>query len=251
MKKALTVGIALALIGVWSMSFSASADTVVTAQVGQAPTVTGCNPNTVNADGLTHSLVITGTLFIQDTTNATAVSFNGTGITVNSFVVDSDTQITANVTVAHSATTSAGPRSISVTVVGYTGTGDNLVTVNGFIEIGAPSGIDLGLMTKDVAKEVSSSAAGSVVSNYGTWTVTAKDANIGTGKGQMLRTSDSAPLTQKLLIGEATGPTNTADSGFSYGVKSTSLPFFAKQTVVAGDQPGNYTITITFTSTQS
>jgi len=66
--------------------------------------------------GQTLSVVLTGGGF----TGATAVSFSGTGITVTGFNVDSDTQITAAVTVAADAT--LGDRDISVTTPDGTGT---------------------------------------------------------------------------------------------------------------------------------
>jgi hypothetical protein len=59
-------------------------------------------------------VTITGTYF----TDATAVSF-GSEITVDSFTLDSNSQITANITISSSAT--AGARNVSVTTPAGTG----------------------------------------------------------------------------------------------------------------------------------
>lgn len=86
-----------------------------------APTVTSVTPNT-GTRGQTLSPVITGTNF----TGASAVSF-GAGITVNSYTVNSATQITADITIAADAT--PGARDVSVTTPGGTGTLNNGFTV--------------------------------------------------------------------------------------------------------------------------
>jgi hypothetical protein len=65
--------------------------------------------------GQTLSVTITGTNF----TAATSVTF-GSLITVNSFTVNSATQITASITIGRSAVT--GTRNVSVTNGGGTGT---------------------------------------------------------------------------------------------------------------------------------
>jgi hypothetical protein len=54
------------------------------------------------------------------------VSF-GAGITVNSFIVGNDTQITVNITIDGSAAT--GARDVSVTTPGGTATGTGAFTV--------------------------------------------------------------------------------------------------------------------------
>jgi hypothetical protein len=76
--------------------------------------VTGVSPSTGNP-GQTLDVVITGAEF----TDASVVSF-GSGITVNSFTVDSATKITADITIADTAT--AGSRDVSVTSPAGTGT---------------------------------------------------------------------------------------------------------------------------------
>ena len=78
-------------------------------------TVTSVAPNSGNQGQTLSSVVITGI----NLTGATAVSF-GAGITVNSYTVNSATQITANITIAGAAAT--GARDVSVTTPGGTGT---------------------------------------------------------------------------------------------------------------------------------
>jgi outer membrane protein assembly factor BamB len=80
-----------------------------------APTVTSVNPNSGNQGQTLNNVIITGNYF----TGATAVSF-GAGITVTSFIVNSATQITDNITIAAGAT--PGARNVSVTTPGGTGT---------------------------------------------------------------------------------------------------------------------------------
>ncbi|MBM4461729.1 MAG: CocE/NonD family hydrolase [Chloroflexi bacterium] len=77
------------------------------------PAVTAVSPDSGN-QGATLDIAITGSDFGE----ATEVSL-GAGITVNSFTVDSPTQITANVTIDAAATT--GIRDVSVTTPGGTG----------------------------------------------------------------------------------------------------------------------------------
>lgn len=71
-------------------------------------TLTAISPNQ-GARKATLDVVLTGDNF----TGATAVSFEGMGITVNSFTVDTDEQITANITISASATCEA--RDVRVT----------------------------------------------------------------------------------------------------------------------------------------
>ncbi|GAG35953.1 unnamed protein product, partial [marine sediment metagenome] len=78
------------------------------------PTITSIDPDQGD-QGETLAVTITGTYF----TGATDVSF-GAGITVDSFTVDSATQITANITIAAAAAT--GVRDVSVTTPGGTDT---------------------------------------------------------------------------------------------------------------------------------
>ena len=95
--------------------------------VDQAPpAIDSVSPNQ-GIQGQTENVTITGQYF----TGTTAVSF-GAGITTDNFAVDSDTQITAFVTVGAAA--AAGYRDVSVTTDEGTGT-----AANGFTVIGVPT----------------------------------------------------------------------------------------------------------------
>jgi len=84
--------------------------------------ITSVSPNQGN-QGETRDVTITGAYF----TGATAVSF-GSGITVNSFTVNSSSQITASIAIGNSAT--LGARDVSVTTPGGTVTKTSGFTVN-------------------------------------------------------------------------------------------------------------------------
>ena len=86
-----------------------------------APTVTGVSPDS-GQQGQTLAVVITG----NNLTNATAVSF-GPGITVNNFVLNNASQITATITITEGA--DLGARNVSVTSTVGTGTLNNAFTV--------------------------------------------------------------------------------------------------------------------------
>ncbi len=85
------------------------------------PTITSVTPGS-GTQGQTLGVIILGT----NLTGATSVSF-GAGITVNSFTVNSSTQITANISISSTATT--GARNVSVTTPAGTGTGSGLFSV--------------------------------------------------------------------------------------------------------------------------
>lgn len=93
-----------------------------TATVSLAPTITSVTPNQGN-QGQTLDIVITG----YQLNRVSAVSF-GAGITVNSFTVNSPTQITANISIATNA--AIGTRNVSVTTLGGTTTLAGGFTVN-------------------------------------------------------------------------------------------------------------------------
>jgi PKD repeat protein/sporulation protein YlmC with PRC-barrel domain len=86
------------------------------------PAITSVTP-TSGVQGQTLSVTIAGTYL----TGATSVSF-GSGITVNSFTVNSATQITANITI--SATTATGARDVLVTTPAGLATKTGGFTVN-------------------------------------------------------------------------------------------------------------------------
>ena len=87
-----------------------------------APTVISVSPSSGLQGQSITAVVITGTNF----TGASAVSF-GAEITVNSFIFNSATQITANIKIDHYAT--PGSRDVSVTTPGGTGTRPGAFTV--------------------------------------------------------------------------------------------------------------------------
>jgi hypothetical protein len=90
------------------------------------PAISSVNPNQ-EVQGQTLDVTMSGSYF----TAASAVSF-GADITTNSFTVDSASQITANITIAGSAT--AGSRDVSVTTPGGTDT-----LTNGFTVLAMPT----------------------------------------------------------------------------------------------------------------
>ena len=114
------------LFGVWGSSpsdvFAVGSSGTILHYVGQAAlAITSVNPSQGN-QGETLDVVITGSNFA----GTTAVSF-GSGINVNSFTVDSTTQITADITIE--ATAMTGARDVSVTAPGGTDTLDGGFTV--------------------------------------------------------------------------------------------------------------------------
>jgi hypothetical protein len=90
-----------------------------------APTITSVDP-AYGIQGQTFDVILTGTNF----TDASSVSFGALGsyVSVNGFTVDSDTQITANITIASYA--SPGTRNVDVVTPGGTGTLTDGFTVN-------------------------------------------------------------------------------------------------------------------------
>ncbi len=78
------------------------------------PVITSVEPDSGNQGETLENVIITGANF----TGATAVSF-GANITINSYTIDSDTQVTANITIAENA--NLGTRNVSVTTPKGTG----------------------------------------------------------------------------------------------------------------------------------
>jgi hypothetical protein len=95
--------------------------------VAAGPTVTAATPSSRGQGATSQNIVVTGNFFL----NGAAVSFSGTGITVNSTTFNSATQLTANITVGTTAT--LGARNVIVTNPaggGTAGTCTNCFTVN-------------------------------------------------------------------------------------------------------------------------
>ena len=116
--------------GVRDVSVTNAAGTATLAggfTVNQAPpTLASVNPNQ-GVQGQTLDVTLTGTSF----TGATSVSF-GADITVNSYTVDGNTQVTASITIGGSA--APGLRDVSLTTPGGTDT-----LPNGFTVLGIPA----------------------------------------------------------------------------------------------------------------
>jgi IPT/TIG domain len=93
-----------------------------------APTVTSTSPSSRGQGATSQNITVTGNYFVSGA--GLAVTFSGTGITVNSTTFNSSTQLTANVTIATGATT--GARNVTVTnPTGFgSGTCTNCFTVN-------------------------------------------------------------------------------------------------------------------------
>ncbi len=91
-----------------------------------APIVTGVNPNSGMQGQTISNVIIAGTYF----TGTTSVRFGALGsyVSVNSFLVDNDTQITANITILSYA--SPGTRNVTVTTPWGTNTLNGGFTVN-------------------------------------------------------------------------------------------------------------------------
>lgn len=90
------------------------------------PTISGISPATMK-QGATGNVVITGEAFYP----GAAVTFSGTGITVNSVTWNSITQVTVNVTLDGAATLSAR----DVTLTNATEEGDGTVTDSGALTV--------------------------------------------------------------------------------------------------------------------
>ncbi|MBA7711789.1 hypothetical protein ES703_120755 [subsurface metagenome] len=173
----------------------------------------------------------------------------GPDITVNSYTVDSASQITASITIPADAVT--GARNVAVHLLSAgTGTGIGVFTVNlvPYLTVTAPSAIDLGLMKKD-ADNPGIATPGSVDTNAPSWSVTAKDVKA-ENTGQMV-TAGPTPLAALFQISnDGLEWVDAAPVGITYNQDGgISLPFYVSQYVANSDAAGSYKITITFTST--
>jgi parallel beta-helix repeat protein len=152
-----------------------------------APTVASCSPGQALQGQCPITVVISGTSF----DGATSVSF-GSGITVNSFAVNSATQITANICIDGSA--APGAYDVSVTTPGGTGTltgGFTVVPLHQLIGVGSspsnsvstgPPGFTPPVVLPTVAVQSASISAKSVTPGTPV-TVTADIANKGAVNG--------------------------------------------------------------------
>lgn len=258
-KKILALVGIVALLSVLVMPTAVLADTTgVTGQVAETPTVESVTPSSVtpNSAGVSADTEVTivGTNFVVGLEAQTTITFTDTtGITASDLAVVDATHITA--TFATATLADAGARNVYVTVAGKTSTDEVTFTVVAFITVGAPSAIDLGYMTAGTTVTGTSTAAGTVVSNYATdWSVAAIDEKVGDPVATGYMTIDGTggtKLAEKFEMNNTEGDYTDADVALNYTTKPATLPFYVSQVVAADATAGAYTITITFTGSGS
>ena len=112
-----------------------------------------------------------------------------------------------------------------------------------FIDITAPSDINLGIMSVG-DNTGSSDTPGSVLCNAEYWQVVAEDQK-GTDCGYMV--SALGPLGNMFQISETESSYEPANPGITYEGNPTVLDLYVLQEMVLDDLAGSYVITITFT----
>jgi len=140
----------------------------------------------------------------------------------------------------------ASPAMAAQKPVTKTGMGANY---DGPITVNAPLSINLGVMTVGGITTGQSNPDGSITTDSTNWTVTVKDTLTAPGKkGYMTNTSTTDQLHHELQIGKDLDHLNSADNGFTYSGSGNSngLFFYVSQTIEINDDPGTYSITITF-----
>jgi hypothetical protein len=239
MKKKVVIGTLLA------MCMVAALVSPVLAATPALTSITPSNGTPSSTATVPVPVVLIGTGF----ESGASVAVSGSGITVSDISFVSTTEIDSTFTLAIGV--AAGPRDVTVTTSGGTSNGI-IFTVNSYITITAPSAISLGIMTVGQATTGNSSSAGTVVTNAANWSVNAVDAKA-SNKGYMNTVSDGSgtTLTDKLLIGKASSPSDPADTNLTYTQADGTLPFYVSQSIVSGDAAGSYQITITFTGSTS
>lgn len=241
MLKKRILGLVLALALTALLAVPAGAQTVVGGEVGDV-TVTVVSPS-YGALNSTVSVVITGTGFILGGVEASSVEVSDTGVTAAiTDVVDANT-INADFTIAAGA--ASGPRNVSVTVDGVTGTGNNLFVVDGSITVNPPATIPLGALIPNTTETGNIALTNMVSTNLIDWEVSVKD-NI---NGGFLKDGDtSLSASNKFQIGATAGVVDS-DTGFNYTEEDgTSPTLYWSQAVPAEAAPGTYSITLTFTA---
>src|SRR6266850_4270931 len=195
---------------------------------GPAPTVSGVNP-TSGIQGQVLNAVLTGTNFLS----GASCSF-GTGITVNSCAFNSATQMTANITIAASATT--GTRTVTVTNPdAQSATLSNAFTVNAAPPAGAayPFSEGTGVTTADV----SGNNNNGTLQTGATWTPAGKYGNALSFDGVSGYVSVPASSTLNL------GSNGTIEAWVKPNVINVWSSVLAKGNVNA-DPPTNYGLEI-------
>ena len=141
-----------------------------------APTVSTINPN-AGAQGQSLAITISGANF-----QSGAVCSFGTGITVNSCIFNSASQITANITIATNAT--AGTRSVTVTNTdGQSGTLTNAFTI---VNVSAPPAVT------SVSPVSGASGVSIATSVSATFSQTSNPSTVNTTTFRLLGSTDSA-----------------------------------------------------------
>jgi ABC-type Fe3+ transport system substrate-binding protein len=229
----LVVALIMALLSMGTISGCASE--------AEEPTVTGVNPSSGDA-GETLDVTITGT----NLTDASAVNF-GAGISVNSYTVDSETKITANITVAANAT--AGSRNVSATTPDGTGTktGGFTVTV-----LPGPSVIGVSPSSGEVGDSLN-------ITIMGTNLTDASAVSLGTGiTVNSFSVNSATQITASIAIAANTAAgsrdvsvttplgTGTATGGFT--VTSPQAPTITGVSPDSGEQGDTMFVTITGTN---
>jgi hypothetical protein len=244
--KNLVIALSLALFPVLALPVITPADSSGTTQItGNIAAVIDSISPASGVQGNSYSgVIIRGT----DLTGASSVGF-GPDITTNSFVVNSDTQITASISLSSIA--AVGARDFSVVVSGVTAIKTlGFTVIASSFSITAPSAISLGSMIKGETAKAHSTTAGSVSTNSANWSVVAKDSSAAGTKGRMLKSGPTALQTQ-LRIGNSLSTCST-NAGDSVGLVYTqgggaSIPLYVEQDVASDDAIGAYSITIAFT----
>jgi hypothetical protein len=117
------------------------------------------------------------------------------------------------------------------------------------IEVTPPSALAFGNFTVGNNTQQSATKLTVVVTDTPTsWTVTAKDQNVGSETGYML--SGATQLTSKLQISKDSSTWADANVGITYNGTAAgnyTLPFWARQNIVGNETAGSYNITIVFT----
>jgi hypothetical protein len=249
MKKFLAICLVLVTVLAIALPSMVLADNtaVVNGTVAATPVLSSISGNT---HGLPHTatvggpvtvsgIILTGSSFESEAT----VTIDGSGVNYVSCVVNSDTQITAVFSL--DAAAAAGTRVIHVTQGGKTSV-NTAVTflVDNYINVTAPSAVDLGVLDVTSAhNKAHSGTAGSVDTNLSTgFKVIASDLK-GTNTGYMVSTG--TPLHYELQVSNADSGYAAAHTGHEYD-NVTTLPFYVDQQGYSTDAAGSYSITITF-----
>jgi hypothetical protein len=235
-KRVLASILVLSLAAVIAVPTAAFAETTVITATLTDPLSSVTPASGIQGDRNT-SVTIVGTAL----TGATDVSF-GAGITVNSYTIDSDTQVSANITIATNAT--AGTRDVSVITPGGTTTkSSGFTVVASTFSISAPANFNLGALTRG-GTTTSTVHTGSVTTNAQFWQITATGGASHSGK----MWNGSASPTALFQFSKDGNTWDTADGTLTYTqAGGTNLDLYGRQSIDSDDPAGTYTIIITFT----